>query len=128
MKHSIPKKMKPKGIKKETTFGDEVLHGLNDFLGAVDRGEPITVRTLRLNLAPSDCGPDDVRLIRKSLNVSQAVLARLMGVSSKTIQSWEQGTRPLPGPARRLLDEFKQNRNHWVNLIRSAVSEQLAEA
>ena len=117
-----------KGIKGETTFGDEVLHGLNDFFEAADRGEPITIRTIRLQLEPTECAPEDIKNTRNRLNISQAVLAQLMGVSPKTIQSWEQGTRPIPGPARRLLDEFNKNREHWIKMIRSAVNEQLAEA
>ena len=47
----MAKRSKPRRIKKETTFGDEVVHGLTDFFDAVGRGETITVRTLKLDLS-----------------------------------------------------------------------------
>jgi len=119
---------KAKKIKKETTFGDEVMHSLNDFLESVERGEPITVRTVKLNLEPSRYSPQDVRRSRKKLGISQAIFAQLMGVSVKTVQSWEQGGRPVPGPARRLLDDIESNTEHWTSLILDAVKEKLAVA
>lgn len=120
--------MKRKKVKKETTFGDEVLHGLTDFLESVERGEPITVRTIKLNLEPAQHGPEDVRRARRALGISQAVFAQLLGVSPKTVQSWEQGGQPVPGPARRLLDEFIVNPRYWQNLIGRAVREVPAKA
>lgn len=122
-------KKKTRKIKKETTFGDEVLHSLNDFVGAVERGERITIRTLKLSLHPAEHGPDDVKLARRVLgHVSQAIFAQLFGVSVKTVQSWEQGERQIPGPARRLLDDINTNTEHWANVIKGAIQEQLAEA
>ena len=40
------------------------------------------------------------------LRVSQAVFARLLNVSAKTVQSWEQGARQPSESARRLLQVF----------------------
>lgn len=120
--------MKARKIKKETTFGDEVLHGLTDFLDSVDRGEPITVRTFKLKLQPTQYKPNDVRRTRKRLCVSQTILARWMGVSAKTVQSWEQGGRPVPGPARRLFDELNVNTDYWKNVLRKMVNERLTRS
>ncbi|MBK6974462.1 MAG: helix-turn-helix domain-containing protein [Sterolibacteriaceae bacterium] len=45
----------------------------------------------------------DVRAIRESAKISQSQFARLIGVSVRTLQNWEQQrTRPT-GPARALL-------------------------
>lgn len=45
----------------------------------------------------------DVRAIRDAAKISQSQFARLIGVSVRTLQNWEQGrTRPT-GPARALL-------------------------
>ena len=46
--------------------------------------------------------PDAAR-IRKSLKLSQAKFAKLLGVSVDTPQNWEQGRRKPEGPARVLL-------------------------
>ena len=55
----------------------------------VDRGEPMTRRTVALDLRIQDYTADQIRKIRRALNVSQAVMARLLGVSPLTIQAWE---------------------------------------
>jgi putative transcriptional regulator len=49
-----------------------------------------------------------VRRIRTQLNMSQAGFARLLQVSSKTVQSWEQGARRPQQSSARLL-QFIEN-------------------
>ena len=45
----------------------------------------------------------DVHAIRDNLELSQSEFARLMGISVRTLQNWEQGRRKPQGPARVLL-------------------------
>lgn len=40
---------------------------------------------------------------RRNVGLSQSEFARLLGVSVRTLQEWEQGRRALSGPARTLL-------------------------
>ena len=42
--------------------------------------------------------------LRKELNCSQAVFARVLNISPKTIQAWEQGVRRPSDAALRLLE------------------------
>jgi DNA-binding XRE family transcriptional regulator len=44
---------------------------------------------------------NDVRSVRKALGVSQSQAGRLLGVSTKAIQSYEQGTRAVPAHVQR---------------------------
>jgi len=44
-----------------------------------------------------------IKKIRKDLDISQSIFARLLGVSPATIRSWEQGDKEPSSPARRLL-------------------------
>ena len=46
---------------------------------------------------------DDVRAIRKRMGLSQSGFAAVLGVSTRTLQDWEQGRRRPTGPARALL-------------------------
>jgi len=48
--------------------------------------------------------PDDIRRIRTSNHVSQAVFAAILGIGKTTVQQWEQGQKKPSGPAQRLLD------------------------
>ena len=43
--------------------------------------------------------PDDLRTARKTLGLSQAEFARVVGVSSdRTVRRWEDAERDIPGP------------------------------
>jgi len=45
----------------------------------------------------------DVIAIRKSMHASQSTFAAMLGVSTRTVQDWEQGRRKPSGPALSLL-------------------------
>ena len=48
-------------------------------------------------------GPSGIRAIRERTGLSQSEFARLVGVSVKTLQNWEQDRRRPTGPAAALL-------------------------
>jgi len=47
--------------------------------------------------------PEDIRRIRTSNHVSQAVFATFLGTGKTTVQQWERGDKKPSGPAQRLL-------------------------
>ena len=47
--------------------------------------------------------------VRIRMNLSQSEFARLLGVSVRTLQDWEQGRRSPSGPARTLLQLAHKN-------------------
>jgi len=105
----------------QTTFGDELVNSFEDFFARVDRGEPITLRTVALDLQTQEYTAEQIRKIRLALNVSQAVMAKLLGVSVLTIQSWEQGTRKPSPMACRFLDEIAKSPAHWQRRLSDAI-------
>jgi putative transcriptional regulator len=66
------------------------------------RGE-LTLRTTELPERPPELQAQDVLRLRQKLKMSQGVFARLLNVSAKTVQSWEQGDRKPSQAALRLL-------------------------
>ena len=46
----------------------------------------------------------DPKQIRESLGLSQNKFAKLLGISTSTLQNWEQGRRKPDGPAKVLLN------------------------
>lgn len=69
----------------------------NDLLESVKqmkKGE--ATRVTEVELTP-------VASLRARMGLSQTQFARLLGVSVRTLQQWEQGRRHPTGPARRLL-------------------------
>ena len=74
------------------------------------KGE-ITLKTTIVEMPdrPPDIGARDLSKLRIKSGMSQAVFARLLNVSTKTIQSWEQGQRKPSQAALRLIQVFRQN-------------------
>jgi DNA-binding transcriptional regulator YiaG len=101
---------------------------MRDLLNVLRDGTPVekkfTARVVALDLEPRDFDGDEIRKIRKRLHVSQAIFARFIGASVKTIASWEQGKRNPTFMARRLLEFMRVDRK----LLRSMLVETAAEA
>jgi putative transcriptional regulator len=53
--------------------------------------------------------PPDIRMVRERLDVSQDQFAVMIGVSTRTLQNWEQGRRQPEGPAKALLTIASRN-------------------
>ena len=47
--------------------------------------------------------PAEIREIRQKLNMTQARLAAVLGVSIRAVRYWEAGSRRIPGPVNALL-------------------------
>lgn len=111
-------------IETEKTIGSEIVAGLTELCETVERGESLdakfTVRTVELNLEPTAYEAEDVREIRRSLNVSQAVFAQILGTSVETVEGWEQGTRNISSMGCRLLELISRNRDHWIRVLRES--------
>ena len=109
-------------------LGAEMVAGLSAFCDALESGAPIekrfTIRTVHLDLDSKPYGPEEVKHVRKMLNASQALLAKFLGVSVKTLRSWEQGTRPVPKIACRYLDDVVAHPDIWRHRIRPATADQ----
>jgi len=82
--------------------------------GSLDEAEQyaagkLTLRTFTVPDPPPDYTPERIARMRKSLKMSQGVLARVLNVSTKTVQGWEQGLRQPTRAARRLLEVLEKN-------------------
>jgi putative transcriptional regulator len=89
---------------KKTKLGQELLEGMQEII-AHQEGK-ITLRTSELEMLapPPHVSAKEVAKIRsQNLHMSQGAFAKLLGVSVRVIQSWEQGDKKPSGAARRLL-------------------------
>ena len=82
-----------KDASKRLPVADRIRKGLEEAIRHA-KGE-ITLRTTTLELPdpPPEVKAEDVIRIRLDNQMSQAVFARVLNVSPKTVQSWEQGSR-----------------------------------
>lgn len=56
-----------------------------------------------------EIAPPDIKMVREKLHLSQKEFAMLIGVSTRTLQNWEQGRRKPVGPANALLKIASKN-------------------
>jgi putative transcriptional regulator len=110
--------------KYEKTVEEELLEGLADFTDALKKGEVLkrlTCRQIKLHLVPTEYSPELVKKTRKTLGVSQALFARFLGISPKTVRAWEQGINPPHPMACRFMDEIRQNPEHWKRRFQALI-------
>lgn len=86
---------------KKKTIGEELIEAMGDAL-AYAKGK-------RAGRRVHTFGPDDVRMVRVSLKMSQAEFARTFHLELKTLQKWERGERRPTGPAAALLQVSRRD-------------------
>jgi putative transcriptional regulator len=71
------------------------------------RGE-LTLKTVEVPEPPPEIDAKTLVALREAADMSQAVFAKVLYVSPKTVQSWEQGVRVPSMAARRLIHIFAE--------------------
>ena len=75
-------------------IGKTIIRGLREFNDSLKRGEDVTKKfTWRRVVLDTKTSSYDGKLVKKTrglLGASQSVFARFLGVSVKTVQSWEK--------------------------------------
>jgi putative transcriptional regulator len=79
----------------EEALFDDLMQSMKE-AKAIARGEAKASRRFTME-------PPDVKAVREQIGLSQSEFARLMRVSIKTLQNWEQHRRNPTGPAAALL-------------------------
>lgn len=79
-------------------------------MGSIMRGENIPHRRTTLPVI-------DVRALRERTGLTQADFSRMMGVSIRTLQNWEQGRREPEGPAKALLRVVEREPQAVLNAL-----------
>ena len=104
-----PKGRKPLFERLKTGLEEAILHA---------KGE-ITLKTTILEMPdrPPEVGAEELTSLRLESGMSQAVFARLLNVSTKTVQSWEQGVRKPSQAALRLLQVYRQNPSGLLEVV-----------
>jgi putative transcriptional regulator len=99
---------------KKEHMSDETFAELMESAGQAleyERGERDGYRVTRVAVpkAPQPMSSREIARIRKRLNYSQSIFARVLNVSTKTVQAWEQGVRVPSDAALKLLTIAKKH-------------------
>ena len=89
---------------KRTPLAERLKAGLTE--GAQFAKGELNLRTVQIPDPPPDIPAKEVSFLRAKVGMSQAVFARVLNVSTKTVQSWEQGERKPSHAALRMLQVF----------------------
>ena len=88
---------------------DKKKHSQPEVAAAKTAKSGLDLREAELPARPKPLKPADIRALRTSLNASQALLARLLNVSSNAVESWEQGIREPRQATLKLLHIARKN-------------------
>lgn len=82
-----------------------IVHERTKGLDKASEASQVTLRDFdRISLLPiAPMEPDQIKRIRETFHVSQAVFARLLNTSVSTVQKWEIGQKKPAGTALKLL-------------------------
>lgn len=83
----------------------------------------LDLRTVAYPEEPPEIDAAAVTPLRERAALSQAVFARLLNVSTKTVQSCEQGTRKPSQASRRLIQIFRERPEIVLGIVGLAVRE-----
>jgi putative transcriptional regulator len=108
-----PKGRKPLFERLKTGLEEAIRHA---------KGE-ITLKTTTLEIPdrPPEVGAKELTKVRLESGMSQAVFARMLNVSTKTVQSWEQGQRRPSQAALRLIQVFRRNPSGLLEVVGMSV-------
>jgi len=85
-------------------------------MGAIRRGEKTPTR---VTYRPAPVKAEEIKKLRKQLNITQAGLAKIVGEGEGAVQSWEQGQRNAGGAATkiiRLLEEMPELKDRLMTI------------
>jgi putative transcriptional regulator len=107
---------------------DSIMEGLNELLeytnGDTTKARLRVVETPDIKIAPlNNLTKEEIKQIRLNNNLTLKSFASCLGVSQKTVESWENGTNLPSGASLRLLQilETKPNALWELDIISSAV-------
>ena len=99
--------------KKISPLNEAILELVEDLRGGAIKDETAAKITLRIlgaskNIKLRVLPPDEIRAIREASNMSQAVFARLLNVTTGYVSQLERGAKHPTGPALALLNVIKR--------------------
>jgi putative transcriptional regulator len=87
---------------------DSIIKGLDEAI-KISKGE-LAGRRHKIVIRPvSEYSKEEIKDLRKKLNLTQVTFAQIIGVSKKTIEAWESGINSPTGPARRIIGMLEEN-------------------
>ena len=101
----------------EKTFGDVLIDAASEMLEHAEGKRKLRMDIVEVTPIPS-YAPKAIKNLRDKLRLSQGLFGSVVGVSGKTVEAWEAGTRKPSGTAMRVLAELDTNPEYLSKLLR----------
>jgi putative transcriptional regulator len=106
---------------KRLPVADQIREGLEEAIRHAKGESTLKTTTFEMPDRPPAVEAEDVPKLRLKNGMSQAVFARVLSVSTKTVQSLEQGQRRPSQAALRLIQVLRQNPSGLLELVGASV-------
>lgn len=93
--------------KRRKPLFERLREGLEEGIAYADG--KLTLNTVEIPDDPPEIDAETMIALRTRAEMSQAVFAKMLSVSTKTLQSWEQGKRQPSDASRRLIQIFSSH-------------------
>jgi putative transcriptional regulator len=90
-------------------MGQDLIEAMSEVLEHVEGRTRLRTTKLEVQPVAEEYSADEIKGIRKELGMTQGTFATVIGVSRKTVESWETGRYQPDGAARRLLSVLEQD-------------------
>jgi len=99
------------------SFGEVLIDAATEMLEHAEGKRRLRMDIVEIEPVP-DYEPKEIKELRERLRLPQGMFGSVVGVSGKTIEAWEAGTRKPSGSARRLLAELDANSEYLNKILR----------
>jgi len=101
----------------EKSFGEVLIDAATEMLESAQGKRKLRMEIVEIEPIPV-YAPKSIKALRERLRLPQGLFGSVVGVSGKTIEAWEMGTRKPSGTARRVLAELDTNPNYLNKILR----------
>ena len=99
------------------SFGEVLIDAANEMQEHAEGKRKLRMDVIEIEPVPI-YAPKAIKELRERLRMPQGMFGSVIGVSGKTIEAWEAGTRKPSGSARRLLAELDTNSEYLNKILR----------
>ena len=90
-------------------MGQDLMEAMQEMLDHAAGKIDLRTSTYNISQVRETISVDEIKETRKMLGLSQGVFAVVLGVSKKTVESWEAGRYMPDGAARRLITMLQED-------------------
>ena len=102
----------------DTDF-NQLIVDVNEVIAHLEGKQTLRKTVIAVPEEPPSYSAEEVRKLRETLQLSQALFAKVLNVSVNTVRKWEQDERHPSGPSARLLQIAQAHPEYLLNDLKA---------